>query len=242
MPTPNVPRYVDDRPVRFVLVDTVEESLQFPAGVVLADRPSASRRVLGALLALPVAACVVGSFGADAVGDRVDAWGGGAALASVLVGLVLLAVNWRRGDWLLYPVALVVALPALVALGAGPVGIAVATIALAGGGVAAWRGDRARDRRWARLSALLTRRERADATVAGVATEPVPNAARLRCTVTVTADAVPGVVWAFVELSSATFRPQAGQPMSVWYDPADPAVAVVSAAAPSVAGRLAPPA
>ncbi|NNH06103.1 DUF3592 domain-containing protein [Cellulomonas fimi] len=239
MTKPAIP-YVDDRPVRFVLVDTVEETAELPRQVVLADRPTGARTTLAVVLGLAVALCVIGSFGADAVRERVDAWGGGAALASVVVGLVLCVVNWRRGSWLLYPVALVIGLPALLVLGAPTVGVVAAVVVLGGGAVAARLGDRARDRRWARLSHLLTSSRREIAHVTALHSESVPNAARVRYTVSVEAPSLPGHGWAFTELSSARFDPRVGDPVTVWYDPSDPAVAVVVAASAQV-GRARPP-
>lgn len=231
---------VDDRPVRFVLVDTVEETAELPRGVVLADRPTGARTTLGVVLGGAVALCVIGSVGSDALRERVDAWGGGAALASVALGLVLCVVNWKRGSWLLYPVALVLGLPALLVLGAPTSGVVAAVVVLGGGGVAARLGDRARDRRWARLSRLLTSHRREIGHVTELHSESVPNAARVKYTVSVEAPSLPGRGWAFTEMSSAQFAPRVGDPVTVWYDPADPEVAVVVAASAQV-GRARPP-
>ncbi|MET8148638.1 hypothetical protein ACIBSW_35400 [Actinoplanes sp. NPDC049668] len=229
-------RMIDDRPVRFVMVPTVEDTFTFPTSVVLADRPSVSRHVAAVALGVFVALGSIGWLGNQLVSKHVAAWTPLAAFACAMALFVLCVVNWKFGSWWMYPVALALTLPVLIRV--APTPAVVAVVGLAGLGYATWRGDRARSRRWARTAPLLESHVRTDAVVTDLARDAGSGSSPTnRVEVTVAATGGSGLTWTFTTISQSPaggFHPKVGDPMVVWYAPGDVAAAAVCAAQPLV--------
>ncbi|WP_034608781.1 hypothetical protein [Cellulomonas sp. URHD0024] len=233
MPKPaDIPRYVDDRPLRFGLVPTVQEATVFPAALVRSDAPRAARHVVAGLLGLVVGALALIAFGYSGLSDHIG-WVYAQPVA-VALALVVAVVNWKYGAWTMYAVALVMALPALLAVGADPGPMLLGLAILVGGLVPTWRGDQARQRRWARTSALMDGAVLTAAQVVRVDREDLAGVAESSLWVTIASVDRPGLTWTVGRISGPDFQPRTGDPMSVWYAADDPEIAVVVAAEPLV--------
>lgn len=226
----------DSRFVTFTQVATVEESRVFPERTVRQDEPRASRAVLAVALGVPFGVLWSAAFAMPWMQERFAWWGAPAPVVVIALAAVLAGVNWYHGSWPMYATALVVALPLLVAVSAGAVAVLLTLVILAGGLWGAWRSDGSRHRRWARTQVLLVRREQTDVVVSAVVRNLWVSSTESRL-VTLTAVGRPDLSWCITELWGSFFAPRVGDPMVVWFDPSEPAVATACAATPLIRAR-----
>ena len=223
----------DSRFVTFTQVATVEESRVFPESTVRQDEPRVGRAVLGVVLGVPFGLLWSAAFAMPWMQERFAWWGAPAPVIAIALAAVLAAVNWRRGSWPMYATSLVVAVPVLVGVSAGASAVLLTLLLLAAALWGAWRSGDLRRRRWARTRVLLVRREQTDVQVSAVVRHPFISSTEALL-VTLTAVGRPDLSWCITEFQGSFFAPRVGDPMVVWFDPSEPAVATACAATPLI--------
>ncbi|WP_454051108.1 hypothetical protein [Cellulomonas sp. Marseille-Q8402] len=210
-------------PVLLVVHPTAADLGTFPADQVEALRPPAGRVGVGVVLGLVLAAlvAVVAHAGPGAV----------PAIAGAGAAVVALAV-YLRGHPVAYVIGAVLGAVAALLPGGSVVVAVVAAVVLL---VLAWfarLGYAARRQWWPRLEALLTEHRPADGVleVRGVAGSGFPH----RYLLTATSPDVPGRSWTVEEVASRHLQPRTGDPVRIWFRPADPDAAVLAVSSDQV--------
>lgn len=232
-------RLVRRSPTELAVVPTLgsPESRRFPAEVVARLRLRPRRLVVGVVLGLVLAAltaaAVAPALVPDAVPDTVrDRAVGVALIASILLGFGL--YGW--GHPLGHVLAGAGAVPGLVAGGSVPVAAAFVALQAACAALA-WRGWTARRRWWARLDALHERHRCVDGEVVAMQRSERSTSDFTAYWLWVASPDAPGLEWRVEAESTMRHRPAVGDPVRVWYHPADPEAAVLCVPEDVVGGR-----
>lgn len=216
---PSGARLIKREPVVLAVAPTYRDTLVFPSGAVDEVRPRRSEPVWTVVLTLLLGLGLLTST------VRTATWQPGSAVIAVGLGVVLLAgaLAYGRAHPVTYAIGAAAAVGGLVTIG-GPRG-GIGFCALVGAlSWPAWIGYRSRQRWWPRLEALLTEHQRVEGRVVHHAT--VGSDWR-RVRVMVTSPAFEGWTW-WVSLTQSTEAHLAvGDPVTIWYRPADPAAAVL---------------